>query len=172
MQAYRDAPAPLPLVTSIAGVVLALDPETGARIWSTKLESRIARVLVAGRLVFVATRSESLRDASEIVLLDLETGAQRSALEVTSTMNAAIARGDRVYFAGPLGCVALAIDGRMLWQARADVTRRGTFIELRDLVGYDATGHEMWRIAGVSYGLDVFLALGDIIAQPDFDGGG
>jgi outer membrane protein assembly factor BamB len=170
MQGYRQPPPSIPLVTSVGGLLLVLDPETGGLLWSAKLEQTIGRVLVGAELIFLATR-ESANDESYVWMFDLATGAQRGGFAAGFAVEAALRKDDRVFLSGRRGCMALSSAGQILWRIASEVTRKDAWNgDERELVCQNASGRELWRTKQASWGQPSLIALGDVVAQADFEG--
>jgi hypothetical protein len=148
---------------------LALEPDTGALRWSARITTTIARILVVRDVVFIATRSDD-NLASSVLMLDLATGAQRGAIDPGFVIQAALVRGDDIFFAGRMGALAIHSDGRVLWRVVSVITKKDAWNgDTRALVGQGAKGNEMWRTPQPNLGHATTLALGEIVAQADFD---
>jgi outer membrane protein assembly factor BamB len=150
--------------------LLALDPARGTPIWACPVRKTIGRALVVGRTVLAATSGPSHGDPSEILVIDLPTGQERSAVEAGFEVTAALAGGGRAYFAGSRGLICLSADGAPLWRAMLEVTAASSWSgDEHALVARDPAGRELWRRDKVPHGGCTLLALGDAVAQPDFD---
>ncbi len=145
-----------PVITCLGQVLLAVHPDTGELLWSRELARPLRRVLVAWRHLFYADTGAS----SSIVWLDVRTGEPKGSVEAGFDVTAAVAVGQRVYFAGPRGMLCLTADG-------------GTVLRVAlapgEIVGSDADGCEVWRIASGGTPGEGVLLVGDAVAQPDID---
>jgi hypothetical protein len=154
--------AAAPIVTYLGGVLVAVDAETGARVWTRPLGKPVLRVVLAWRHVFVAVPAAGPtgEPRSEILWFDVHTGEPRGERSIGFAVTAALARGTHVYFAGARGAVAMAADGTELFRVDLDGAQ---------LVARDAGGRDLWREATVGEDGVGVLLLGDAVAQPDFD---
>lgn len=169
MQGYRDPPPSVPLLTTVGGSLLALDPISGARLWALPLQTGIGRVVVLGGMVLAATRGPSLGDPASILVIELASGEELRSIEAEFEVTAALARGDRAYFAGPRGLLCVTSDGRPAWRALVEITERAWSGDLHSLVARDPAGRELWRQDGATTGAGALLAIGELVAQVDID---
>ena len=171
---YREPTSSVPLITFLGGSLLALDPERGTKLWERPMgELRPARVVVAGRTVFMATSGEYLRDRSCVFTFDLDSGADRGRVDARFEIRTAMVVGDRVYFGGVRGLLALRADGAVLFHAVPEVTSKSSWTgDTFDVVMKGATAHESWRLPAAANAWspgEGLLVYGDHAAQPDFD---
>ncbi|MBL0219922.1 MAG: PQQ-binding-like beta-propeller repeat protein, partial [Myxococcales bacterium] len=144
MQAYRETVPGAPLVAMIGEHIVALDAETGALHWNHPVERHVTRVVVAGALVFVATDDEQV---STLSLFDLTTGMLRGSMPLPFRCLGALVSGDRVYFSGGNGLLAIRNDGRVMFQIRPQIMKKSAWDgDTVDLVAHDAAGGESWRL--------------------------
>jgi outer membrane protein assembly factor BamB len=146
----------VPVVTCLGQVLIAVDPDSGERLWSRPLERPVRRLLKAWRHLFVADAGEPAR----IAWLDLATGEPRGVVDAGFVVTAALGAGTHVYFAGPDGALGLAADGSLVFRA---------LLEGGEVVGRDADGRELWRVPAAGPRGDGVLLVGDAVAQPDID---
>ena len=168
MLAYREAPAGAPLVSMIANHVVALDPEIGAVRWKQEVGRDVSRILVTAGIVFVAVDGGS---GSTLLMFDVATGAPTGSLALPFFCRNTLVSGDRIYFAGTKGILALRSDGRVLFRVSHETKemklREG---DLGALVGHDATGAEIWRLPNMVVQTNAsYLSLGDDVSQIDRD---
>ena len=168
---YRHPEVSPPLVSFLGGHLVAFDAERGTVLWSLPAEAnRPGRVLCVGSLLFVATNGPEMRQAAAINIHDVMTGAARGSIEVGFEITAAIARGDRLYFAGDKGILVLAATGAVVWRAEVTTRSGGMFgHDEHELIIFDAAGHETGRSPIAGAASNALLVLGDLVAQRDFD---
>lgn len=143
-----------------------MDPTNGALLWERKLDVSIERLLVTDRLVVFATL---VRLSTTLLLLDIATGAEHGRVEVPFQVQAAVRHADMLFFGGRGGSMALRLDGSVAWRAGLETVKSSVWDgDQFDLVGRDASGRELWRLPQRPLG-GCALAIGDAIAQPDFD---
>ena len=171
---YRETPSSHALITYLAGTLLALDPEHGTKRWERPLgDVNPGRVVVAGQTVFVATRELESGDPSLVFAFDLLTGADRAKYDAGFPVRTALVIGDRVYFGGQRGMLALRADGTVLFHATAQVMTESAWSgNTYDLVMKNGAGQESWRLAKIAsvMQLDGLMASTEGAAQPDFEG--
>jgi outer membrane protein assembly factor BamB len=168
MQAYRETSPGAPLVSMLAKHIVVLDAETGALRWKQPVERRITRIVVAGALVFVAADEEHV---STILLFDLATGAPKGSVLLSFYCNGALVSGDRVYFSGAKGILAMRNDGRVMFHISPQIMKKSAWDgDTIDLVGHDATARETWRLPKVAIDtMMTYLSVGSDVAQIDID---
>lgn len=168
---HRNSPAPVPLITCLAGYLVALDPERGTELWSHALDRSLGRVLHAGGTLFVATRSPGIGHSSNLLAFDARTGALRSDTSLGFQVTAALARADRVYFSGPDGLVALTAEGAILFRHLRELREKSAWNgDQYDVVTFDGRGVELARKPERPEPIrDGMLVLGELSSQPDFD---
>jgi outer membrane protein assembly factor BamB len=169
MQDYRSTPAPIPLLSLVAGRLLAIDAASGLLRWEKPVVDTLDRVLVAGSNVFFVTCKN--QQDGHLTLFDLATGNERGASELGFRVTAALATADRVYLSGLGGLVCLTHDGAVVFRVARQVTQKSAWAgDTFDLVGIDAQNRELWRVPDAKAITTLsFLALGHLVAQVDFD---
>ncbi len=167
MQAYRETVPGAPLVSMLGEHIVALDAETGALRWNHRVERHVTRIVVAGALVFVAADEEQI---STLSLFDLATGALRGSMPLPFRCVGALVSGDRVYFSGGNGLLAMRSDGRVMFQIRPQIMKKSAWDgNTVDLVAHDATGGETWRLPNAPFSTRTYLSVGGDVAQIDLD---
>ena len=167
---YREA-FQAPLVSYIGGNLVALDRQSGALLWRQPFEGAPARLLVVGRMLFVAMRSAPV-GPSKIHVLDLETGVPSNPIQVDFGVTIAVHHEGRIYFAGARGLLAIDTSGRTLFRIDRVVETQSawsgdTFL----LVATNAARQELWRMPSPTGGwVEAALAIDGVVAQPDFEG--
>lgn len=150
-------------------MLLALDPATGALVWEQKLELRVGRLLLTDRLVVLSSWGPNHGDPSTIHALDLHTGAPVSRHATTFVISQAIRHGDLLLFSGYGGTLALRSDASLAWSACREKTKSSAWSgDEHDFVARDAQGRELWRRPNCQSDGGA-LAIGDAVAQPDYD---
>jgi outer membrane protein assembly factor BamB len=168
---FREPPAPSPLVTILGNALTALDASSGRLLWSQPVAELVRRVVVAERTAFVVTAPPRSSDPSRVLVFDLHTGAPRASIEAGFPIMNALARGDRAYFGGTRGVLALRADGGVLFHATPTMTSESAWSgDTYDLVMRDGAARELWRMPSAPSSVaDGLLVLGDAAAQPDFN---
>jgi outer membrane protein assembly factor BamB len=152
-----------PVVSCLGGILFAVDPETGAKIWTRKLEKPVRRLVLAWRHVFVATHGPDARSHSDILWFDVHTGEQRGSFDAGFEITAALARGTHLYFAGSRAAIGVSADGSLLFRISLEANK-----DALEIVARDRNGGELWRMPAHAPG-DGALLVGDAVAQPDID---
>ncbi len=168
---YRTGPAAAPLITCLAGYLVALDPERGTELWSHALDRSPGRALHVGDTFFLATRAAGRGEPSDLLVFDARTGALRADNSLGFQVTAALAHQNRVYLGGVDGLVGLTGDGAILFRYVLEVREKSAWNgDQHDVVHYDGRAVELARKPqnGRS-SFDGLLVLGDLTSQPDFD---
>ncbi len=167
MQAYRTTPATIPLLSLVAGRLLAIDAASALLRWERPVTETMDRVLVAGGNVFFVTCKN--QDDGHLKLFDLATGNERGESELGFRVTAALATADLVYLSGLGGLVCLTHDGAVVFRVARQVTQKSACAgDTFDLVGLDAQNRELWRIPDTKpITTTSFLTLGHLVAQVD-----
>lgn len=167
--AYRSGPTAPPLITWSANSLIAMEPLTGELLWERNLDQGVARLLLTDRLIVLATNGPNHGSSSSILLVDLATGADRAKVDAKFWVKAALRSGDLLVFSGSDGTMAMRMDGSIVWRAVLEVVEESAWSGNKyDLVGRDSAGRVIWRLRD-RHPYGAALAIGDAIAQPDFD---
>jgi len=167
MQAYRQTAPGAPLVSMIAKHIVVLDAETGALRWKQPVERSVTRIVVAADLVFVAADEDQ---HSTLSLFELATGAPKGSVPLPFRCLAALVSGDRIYFSGSRGLLAMRNDGHVMFQITPETMKTNTWdADVVDLVAREASGAEMWRLPNMTiFTLATHLSVGSDVAQIDY----
>ena len=166
---FRNQPPATPVISWCAGRLLAIAPSNGALLWARELDFHIGRLLLTDRLVVMSSRGPG-QDPAVIHALDLRTGAPVTKHATSFVVSQAIGHADLLFFSGYDGTLALRSDASLAWIACVEKTKSNAWSrDEHDLVARDANGRELWRSPNCDSGRGGALAIGGMVAQPDFD---
>jgi len=163
---FRDSPVATPLLWIGHRHLLALDPQTGGRIWDRQTERSPLRVFPFAGAFFVACEGEK-----KVHVLEQTTGEPERELWVDFEVTAGILADPWLYLAGREGLACIGADRTVAWSVQQVEVRGGLFERTqRNVVGRDARGNEQWRAESPGpFGTNAGLVLGPLMAQPDLD---
>ncbi|HJK95058.1 MAG TPA: PQQ-binding-like beta-propeller repeat protein [Polyangiaceae bacterium LLY-WYZ-15_(1-7)] len=159
---YRAAPTP-PLVWTVKGAVLAVDPATGDLRWRHSVDGLVKRLFAVGEHV-------ALVQGDGLQVLRLDTGELTLTVELPFSASAGIAIPGGLFLAGPEGAAAVGFDGRIRWSA-ALRWGEGLLDMSRHIVMEDENGLPHWRqeVVGNAPHEHPGLLYDGQVAQPDLD---
>lgn len=156
-----------PLVLALRTMLIALDPDTGAHVWSTSLQLQIRQVFpLEGALLVVLTGQK----AGAIARVELASGMVLRRVELAfEPSGAAVRRGDHLFLASPDGVACVTTDCQLVWSGGIRGVQRGLFGADTMLVVRGADGAERAQVvvgAQTSSG-NAGIVLGELVSQPD-----
>jgi len=154
-----------PLLLLQLPILRALDPQTGAQLWESRvgeadpLRSSPGRFLITPHGIFVMA-------GPKIWLFDAKNGAIKAKLELPFSPDTAIFDDGAFYVAAVPEAACIAVDGHVRWR----ITVEGAWS--KTLVCRDEHQKVLWQrdLPKFSEGAAAGLALGDQVAQPDDKG--
>ena len=166
MNAYRASPEPPPLVMSIAGFLVRVDPDTCALRWEIALPA-IARIFRAGdRLLACAGES--------VHAVDLDTGRIVGTANVGFVISAGVCDGERLIVASSGAAVCVDRSGAIAWRvtSKSETVSFGVPLaaNAHSLVAGDGQGNVLWQTTPTPGWSVPGFVLGETIEQPDSPG--
>lgn len=161
---YREKPREKPLIWTLSQGVIAVDPESGAKLWDLQMESTPQRVFMFEEALFITS-------GGTVQVLDLHTGQEIETKELGFGVSAILIEEDHVFLAGGHGMACMGPGRRILWSVTTEREKgSGLFAGTESsLVCRDDQGAEVWRTEPGKYLANGGLMLGDAVVQPDLD---
>jgi hypothetical protein len=156
-----------PLVLALRTMLIALDPATGAHVWSTSLQRQIRHVFPVGRALLVVLHDTS---SGAVALVDLDSGMVQRRVELAfDPSGAALFENDRLYLASPDGVACVTRECQLVWSGGLREVQRGIFSADTMLVIRGPSGEERAQIAvgPQTVSGNAGLVLGALVSQPD-----
>jgi outer membrane protein assembly factor BamB len=161
---YREKPRDKPLIWALCRRVIAIDPNSGAKLWEHKLERHLHRTFLFEEALFVTYEKT-------LLALDLYTGEPIETIELAFEISAVLAEEERVFLAGGHGMACMGAGKRILWSVGTETEGEAGFFTSgpRSMICRDAKGNEMWRSDPDLYYANSGLLLGDRVVQRDLE---
>lgn len=157
---YREPPQPEPLILALKTLLVAMNPDTGEKLWEKYIDDSAERLFLLQGVVFVAY-------GEKMLIIDPRTGKELNTVELPFRITAGLVREGKLHVCGSTGAACIT-SGGIEWFVRYE---REKGQSQGWLVCRDRSSQELWRVMpGESYiGVEPGMMLGTLVAQPDLD---
>jgi hypothetical protein len=160
---YREKPRGKPLFWALYKRVVAIEPDSGAKLWERSFEHLLQRMFQFEEALFVSCRRE-------LYSFDLYTGEAIETIELAFDLSTVLAEEERVFLAGGHGMACMGPGRRILWSVVDEAEGEMGFFTSApsSMICRDTEGNEMWRSEpSGNFIANGGLMLGDWVVQPD-----